>query len=161
LLHNFGEWLESLGFARVLGTTAWLYASISVVHYFTLFILVGTSVLVDLRVLGLAGKRKPVTQFAEQIYPWMWTAFWLAIISGFLMVVSDAGDFFPDRIFKIKIIMIVVAVILVIIIQRSIPKWGQLSSIPIGAKVLAFFSLFSWLGAVLAAVDIASISGLG
>ena len=38
------------------------------VHYFTLFVLVGTSVLVDLRVMGLAGTRKPVIQFAEQIY---------------------------------------------------------------------------------------------
>jgi hypothetical protein len=161
LLHNIGEWIENLFWARTLATTAWLYSSISVVHYFTLFILVGTSALVDLRVMGLAGTRKPVIQFAEQIYPWMWTAFWLAMISGFLMVSGDAGDFFPDGIFKIKIFMITLAVIFVIIVQRSIPKWGQLPAIPAGAKVLAFLSLIFWLGAILAGVEIASISGLG
>ena len=62
--------------------TAWLYASIAVAHYFTLLVLVGTSVFVDLRVLGLAATGKPIAQVGEQIYPWMWGAFVSPLFPG-------------------------------------------------------------------------------
>jgi len=161
LLHNFGEWIEHIPWVAHIGSTAWLYSSISVIHYFTLFVLVGTSILVDLRVLGLAARKQPVTKFASQIFPWMWTAFWLAIVSGFLMFATAAGDFLPDHIFQIKMAVILAAVIFVILVQRNIPRWGDLPSIPAGAKVVAWLSLILWIGAILAGVDIAAISGLG
>ena len=160
-MHAFGEWMEHLSWVSYVGNTAWLYSSISVVHYFTLFVLVGTSVLVDLRVLGLAGRKQPVAQFAAQIFPWMWTAFLLAVLSGFLMFTTDAGDLLPDPVFKIKMGVIFLAVIFVIIVQRNIRKWGELPSIPAGAKAIAFISLTLWIGAILAGVDVAAISGLG
>ncbi len=161
LLHAFGEWMEHLSWVAYVGSTAWLYSGISVVHYFTLFVLVGTSVLIDLRVLGLAGRTQPVAKFAAQIFPWVWTAFWLAILSGFLMFATDAGDFLPDPVFEVKLGVIFLAVIFVIVVQRSIPKWGELPSIPSGAKAIALISLILWIGAILAGVDVAAISGLG
>jgi hypothetical protein len=160
-LHDFGEWMEHLSWIAYLSNTAWLYSSVSVVHYFTLFVLVGTSVLVDLRILGWAARTQPVAKFAAQVFPWTWTAFWLAILSGFLMFTTDAGDFLPDPIFRIKMAVIFLAVIFVIIVQRNIPRWGELPSMPAGAKTVALISLILWLGAILAGVDIAAISGLG
>ncbi len=88
MLHNIGEWIEHWGWVQYVAMTGWLYSGISVVHYFTLFVAVGTTLMIDLRVLQLAATGKPVVQIAEQIYPWMWGAFWLAIISGF----SDVHD---------------------------------------------------------------------
>jgi len=153
--------MEHLSWVQYVGMTAWLYSSIAVVHYFTLLVLVGTSVLVDLRVLDLAATSRPVAEVSEQIYPWMWGSFWLAIFSGFLMFTTDAGDFLPDPIFRIKMAVIFLAVIFVIIVQRNIPRWGELPSMPAGAKTVALISLILWLGAILAGVDIAAISGLG
>jgi hypothetical protein len=161
LLHNLGEWIEHFAWIQYVSQTAWLYSSISTVHYFTLFVTVGTSILVDLRVLGLTGTRKPVTQFAQQVYPWMWGAFWLAILSGFILSTTDAGDYFPDKVFDVKMVVIAIAVISTIMVQRSIPKWGQLPSVPAGAKALALISLIFWVGSILAGVEIAAISGLG
>lgn len=160
-MHNFGEWIEHLSWVEYLGMTAWLYSSVAVVHYFTLLVLVGTGVLVDLRVLGLAATRKPVAQVSEQIYPWMWGAFWLAVLSGFLMFTTDAGDYLPDTVFRVKMTTILLAVISTILVQRGVPKWAQLPSIPAGAKVLASISLLLWIGSILAGVEIAAISGLG
>jgi hypothetical protein len=159
--HNLGEWIEHFGWVVYLANTAWLYSSVSVVHYFTLFVLVGTSVIVDLRVLGLAARRKPVVKFAEQVYPWMWGAFWLAVLSGALMAATDAGDYLPDTVFRVKMSAIVLAIIFTILVQRSIPKWGDAPSIPASGKLLAFLSLLFWVGSILAGVEIAAISGLG
>lgn len=160
-MHNFGEWMEHLGWVQYVSTTAWLYSSISTVHYFTLFVMVGTSVVIDLRVLGLAGTRKPVVQFAQQIYPWMWGAFWLAVISGFLEFATDAGDYLPDWVFRTKMTFILLAVIFTILLQRSVSGPYELKSISAGVKVLAILSLICWIGSILWGVEIAAISGLG
>ncbi len=159
--HNFGEWVEHFGWVVYLANTAWLYSSVSVVHYFTLFIMVGASVILDLRVLGLAATGKPVVKFAEQVYPWMWGAFWLAVLSGALMAATDAGDYLPDTVFRVKMSVIVLATLFTILVQRSIPKWGDAPSIPTGGKLLAVLSLLFWVGSILAGVEIAAISGLG
>lgn len=159
--HDFGEWVEHFQWVVYLANTGWLYSGVSVVHYFTLFITVGTSVLVDLRVLGLAGTRKPVAKFAEQVYPWMWGAFWLAILSGALMAATDAGDYLPDSVFRVKMTVILLALVFTILLQRSVPKWVELPSIPAFGKMLALLSLVFWVGSILAGVEIAAISGLG
>ena len=102
-----------------------------------------------------------MAKFADQIFPWMWTAFWLAIVSGFLMFATDAGDFLPDRVFETKLGVILVAVIFSIVVQRNIQKWDASPSIPAAAKVVALVSLILWIGSILAGVDVAAISGLG
>ena len=117
--------------------------------------------LVDLRVLGLAATRKPVVQFAEQIYPWMWGAFWLAIFSGFLEFITDAGDYLPDWVFKTKMTFILLAVIFTILVRRSFPKTNESLSLSGGAKLVAALSLICWIGSILWGVEIAAISGLG
>jgi len=54
---NFFEGLEHTWLVMKIAETGWLYATVSVTHYFTLFVLVGTIVLVDLRILGVAARR--------------------------------------------------------------------------------------------------------
>jgi hypothetical protein len=166
MLHNLGEWMEHFRWVQYVSTTAWLYSGISAIHYFTLFITVGTAVLIDLRVLGLAATRKPVSQVAQQIYPWLWGAFWLAILSGFLEFITDAGDYLPDWVFKTKMSFILLSVIFTMLLWRSIPKpavgeTDKLASLSGGAKILAALSLICWIGSILWGVEIAAISGLG
>lgn len=166
MLHNIGEWMEHFGWVQYVSTTAWLYSGISAIHYFTLFITVGTAVLIDLRVLGLAATRKPVSQFAQQVYPWMWGACWIAIFSGFLEFITDAGDYLPDHVFETKMTTILLAVIFTVLVWRSIPKVvageaDTTAALSGGSKVLAALSLIFWIGSILAGVEIAAISGLG
>lgn len=155
------EGLEQVGWVKVLGTTGWLYSSVSVIHYFTLFFFIGTIALVDLRILGLAGRGQTISLLADQLLPWTWIGFTLAMISGFLLFTTDATDYAPDRVFQAKMLVILLAVIFTVIVQRGQRRWNQLPAVPTVAKVIAALSLLLWLGAILAAVDIAALSGLG
>ena len=155
------ESLEQVGWVKVLATTGWLYSSVSVIHYFTLFFFIGTIVLVDLRILGLAGRGQTISLLADQLLPWTWIGFTLAMISGFLLFTTDAGDYAPDHVFQAKMLVILLAFIFTVIVHRGQRKWNQLPAIPLGVKVIAALSLLLWLGAILAGVDIAALSGLG
>lgn len=155
------EVLEHVRWVQTVATTAWLYSSVSVIHYFTLFFTIGTIVLVDLRVIGIADRNQTLAQLAEQMLPWTWVGFAFAMISGFILFITDAGDFAPDHVFQAKMLTILVAVIFTIIVQLRIPDWNKAPAMPTGARVLAFVSLLLWLGTILAGVDIAALSGLG
>jgi len=158
---NFFEGLEHTTWVMKIAETGWLYAAVSVTHYFTLFVLVGTIVLVDLRILGVAARSQSVTQVADTLFPWTWTALGLALLSGFLMFTTDGGDYYPDRIFRIKMTVILLALISTVIVSRNVRKWDQAPAISTGAKLVALVSIVLWIGSILAGVEIAAISGLG
>jgi hypothetical protein len=157
----FWNWLQETSIIDRIGDTGWMYDTFSVLHYFSVFVFIGTIVLVDLRVMGLAARRQTVAQFASNLFPWMWTGFAIAVISGFFEFAPTGTTFSPDPIFRTKMVVIVLAVEFAIIVQRKAPQWSELPSIPTGAKVVAAISLLLWLGAILAALDVAAISGLG
>jgi hypothetical protein len=91
------ESLEHVGWVTVLANTGWMYATVSVVHYFTLLFFIGTIALVDLRILGVADRNQTLSLLADQLLPWTWIGFALAMISGFLLFTTDAGDYAPER----------------------------------------------------------------
>jgi len=158
---NFCEWLEHTSIVSTIAGTGWMYASFSVLHYFSLFVLVGTMILVDLRVLGVAARSQSVSAVAEQLFPWTWTALGLALFSGFVMFATDAGDYYPDTVFRVKMTVILLALIFAVILHRSIPAWDKTEKPSGSAKIVALISLLLWVGAILAGVEIAAISGLG
>ena len=155
------EALEQLSWVKTLGSTGWMYVSVSVAHYLGIFWCVGSVAIVDLRVMGLAAKKRNAGELAKQLFPWAWIAFALAIISGFLMFATDAGDWAPSRVFHIKLALITTSVVFAIIVQRGAPKWSQSPEIPNAAKIIALISLVLWIVTILSASEIPALEGLG
>jgi hypothetical protein len=127
---------------------------VELAHYFGFLLLVGAIVMVDLRVLGVAGRRQSVTQLADHLFPLMWTGLGLAVLSGFILFAGDATTFCPNPVFHAKLVVISLAVVFGCIVQRKVRKWDQLPCIPVGAKFTVLASLALWIGVILAAVEI-------
>jgi uncharacterized membrane protein len=155
------EMLEHNAFTNLLNNVGWMYATLAVIHYFSIFIVVGTVAILDLRILGVAARSQGVAQLSETLSPWTWTALVLALLSGFTMFTTDAIDFFPDTVFRVKMTVLFLAIVFTIIVKLSVPKWDQSTAIPAAAKMVALVSLVLWVGTILAGVEIAAISGLG
>ena len=155
------EALEQSAWIKTLGETGWMYATVSVIHYLTMFWCIGSMAVVDLRVMGVAARKRNLRELAEQILPWAWTGLALASLSGFLMFATDAGDWAPDRIFHYKVTLIIVSVVLAILVQRGISSWGSSPEIPTWAKILAGVALLSWIATILISSEIPALEGLG
>jgi hypothetical protein len=157
----FWTWLQGVSIIDKIGDTGYLYNTFSVLHYFCVFVMVGSMTLVDLRVLGVAARRVTIAELADQIFPWMWTAFAIATISGFFEFAPTGASFSTSLQFQMKTVFIVLAVVFAIIVQRGVRKWSQMPEVPVGAKVIAVLSILLWLGAILFALNVAAIDGLG
>ena len=157
---NFFQWLEHSSVITTISNSKWMYPAVEVTHFFSLFLLVGTAAVVDLRLLGLAGRSQSVTELAEQLFPWSWIGLGLCVLSGFFMFAASATGFVVNTQFLIKMVVTVAAIVFGVVVQRSTPKWDQPSGTPLLAKVTAVISLALWIGAILMAAEIANYSEL-
>ena len=155
------EALEQMGWVKTFSTTGWMYNSVSVIHYLTMFWFIGSIAVVDLRVMGVAAKKRNVAEFAAQLFPWAWTGMALAIVSGFLMFTASAGDWAPDPVFHVKLFFITLSVVFTILVQYFAPSWGQSVETPNWAKVVALVSLLLWIATIVSASEIPAMEGLG
>jgi hypothetical protein len=155
------EALEQTGWVKTFGSTGWMYASVSVIHYLTFFWCVGSMAMVDLRVMGIAGRKRTLSEISSQFYPWAWTGFALAVVSGFFMFATAAGDWAPDPVFHVKLLMLGLSLVFAIVVQFGVPKWSSLPEIPTSAKVIAGIALLLWILTILSASEIPAMEGLG
>jgi hypothetical protein len=155
------EALEQTAWVKTLGSTGWMYSTVAVTHYLTMFWCIGSIAVVDLRVMGIAARRRGLGELAEQLFPWAWIGFAFALLSGFLMFATDAGDWAPSRVFHWKLALIATSAIVAGVVQWLAPRLTGRSEIPTWAKLVALLSLLLWIVTILSASEIPALEGLG
>jgi len=161
MLLHLCRWLQDNSLIAAINGTAWTAAATEIVHYFSMFILVGSMVIVDLRVLGLVGRRQNATHLADRLFPWMWISLALNFLSGFLMFAGSATAYYRNDIFYDKMGVILLAIVASIIVQQKVRKWDQLPAMPAWAKLIAVVSIGLWIGAIVAGVEVPALTGVG
>ena len=141
--------LQHAGWVSTLATHRWIYGLVSVIHHSAVLLSIGTIVLLDLRILGVANQNLAVSACARQLRPWAWIGFASAVISGFLLFAGQASLYVAATPFLVKMFIIVLAVM-----AALAAEWSN-------TKLLALISIVLWLGALLAAVEISELTGLG
>src|SRR6202158_218859 len=150
MLLHLCRWLQENSFIAMLNGTPWTAAALEIVHYFSMFILVGSMVIVDLRVLGLVGRRQDATELADRLFSWIWASLALNALSGVLMFARSATSYYGNDVFYDKVMVIVLAIVANIIVQQKVLKWNQLPAMPAWAKLVAVVSIVLWIGAITA-----------
>jgi hypothetical protein len=129
-------------------------------HYFSLFIVVGSSFYIDLRLLGLAANDQTLQQLADRAFPAIWIAMVFNFLSGFTMFAGSATGYLINGWFYFKMCATVACLISVYIIQRNIKNW-DLPKIPVMGKLFAVLSIILWIGTILIGVEVPAITGVG
>jgi uncharacterized membrane protein len=161
MLLHLCRWLQNNSFIALMNGTAWAAAALEIVHYFSMFILVGSMVIVDLRVLGLVGRRQDATQLADRLFPWIWASLALNVLSGFFMFAGSATAYYGNDIFYDKMTVLLLAIVANMIVQKKVRKWNQLPAMPAWAKLIAVVSIGLWIGAIIAGVEVPALTGVG
>ena len=149
---DFLLWLEQLRFSIWVreSSSIWAFPMFLFMHALGMSMIAGVSAVVDLGILGFWPKVsiKPL----ERLYPLMWTGFWINAVTGSVLMIVDATTKLTNPVFYIKMIFVFSGVWLLVTIRKRVfenPELGK-SSVPDGAKLLAWASLFCWLGAITA-----------
>jgi hypothetical protein len=160
-MQHFCEALQHNSWIIFLNSSIPITSFFEVCHYAGFFLLVGSIALIDLRVLGIAGRRQTATEMAQQLFPWMWIGLLFAAVSGFLMFAGDAIDFYEASLFRTKILVLLAALVVGIFVQWQVPRWDRQPKMPLAAKSVALLSLILWVATILAALEVPAINGVG
>ena len=153
--------LQHAGWVTTLGTSRGLFGLVSVVHYSAVFFCVGTLILLDVRILGIAYRNQTLSSVAEQLRPWFWIGFGSAALSGFLLFAVEAGDYAAATPFRMKMLVTVLATASALAIDWRVQTWDRASTMPVTARLIALISIMLWLGTILVSVEIPALTGLG
>jgi hypothetical protein len=160
-MHSLSQWIQSIGWIAATEASPVGAAVVEVSHYFSMFLLVGSMALVDLRILGVTGRSQTASELGAQVFPTMWVGFVLVTITGCLQAAATATQYYNNDYFWLKIAAMFAATVVGIVIERNVSKWDRLPAIPVWAKVMALLSLVLWIGTILAGVEVPALTGVG
>ena len=146
-----GGLLQSL-YDSSLGTaireSSTLFPWIESLHVLMIATVVGTIVMVDLRLIGFSAHRRGARQLIVEMLPFTWVAFAVAAITGSLLFVSNATGYAESLPFRCKLVAIAIAGINMAIFHmtayRKIGEWDDALPTPAGARIAGITSLMLW-----------------
>jgi uncharacterized membrane protein len=146
------EWLQNLPWASGVKHSAWQFPVIESTHSLALSVMLWPAAILDLRLLGLVMRRRPVSQVAAQFLPWVWTGFAVMILSGAVLFASEAVKCYNSPFFRTKLVLISVAGLNALVFHktvfRGVDSWDKDAPTPWRAKVAGACSLLIWVGVV-------------
>jgi hypothetical protein len=150
---SFCEWLARTPGSLALHESLWVYPIVESVHVLTLCLFVGTAFLLDLRLMGLAMQRVPVSQVGG-LLPWTRAGFAVMLISGALLFYAVPVKTYLSVFFRLKMAMLLLAGcnagVFHWTIYRSVWQWDLNGVPPPRARFAGALSLALWTGVIVA-----------
>ena len=140
------QWTETSAFFIWLreSPSIWAYPIVFFLHTIGLVFTAGVSIVIAARVLGAIPQQR-IEPFAKFFRP-IWIGVWLTALSGVVMLLSDFQTRVGNKLFPVKMALVVAAIVLTALLRRRVEREDESAS----ARALAAASLVCWLGAIAA-----------
>ena len=89
----------------------WVFPVVETLHVLGFTLLVGTVVILDLRLLGWRLHKQPVSRVARDLSPWIWTGIIVQLITGPYLFSGDPFEYVQVTAFRVKMTLLLVALI--------------------------------------------------
>lgn len=137
-----------------LNNNEWAFPLLECIHILGFAVAIGTIVMVDLRLFGVAFQRLPVRDLAKSMAPWTLLGLAAVLTSGPLIFTSDPNMYLLNQGFRFKMGCLLVALLYNYTIRRSVALSAPL---PGTAKLVAAGSVAAWLSVVFGGIFIAFV----
>ncbi|HLK48347.1 MAG TPA: DUF6644 family protein [Bryobacteraceae bacterium] len=149
---GFCEWLQSLPLASGVKASSWQFPVIESIHSLGLSVMLWPAALLDMRLLGIVMKKRPVSRVAAQFLPWVWAGFVTMVLTGVVLFASEAVKCYNSPFFRAKLVLLVLAGLNALLfhttIFRDVASWDEKTATPLRARVAGACSLAIWIGVV-------------
>ena len=149
----FCEWLGATPGSIALHESLFMYPLVESVHVLTLCLFVGMTMLLDLRLIGLAMRRVPVSEVVVRLQPWMFLGFFVMVVSGVLLFYAIPVRSYQNIFFRTKAVFLVLAGLNAWAFHRgvfrNVSSWGLEAEPPSRARRAGVLSLVLWAAVII------------
>ena len=139
-------WMETSALGQLMRDSVWLFPAAEILHFIGLSLLMGSVIIVDLRLLGFT--EQVTLQSVYRFLPLSLTGFGINLLTGVLFCFTDPYRYYPNFAFRVKLFLILLAGLNVLwfklaVYRDSIKMSAQDNTAPV-AKIIALLSLLIW-----------------
>jgi hypothetical protein len=110
-LAGFFEWLGNTSWSIALHESRYVFLFVLMLHVLTISVFVGTSAMIDLRLLGKTLTRVPVSQVVSRLLPWNEAGFVVMVVTGSLLFYAAPLARYENIFFRLKMAALLIAVL--------------------------------------------------
>jgi hypothetical protein len=135
----------------------WVFPVVESLHLCGFTLLVGSAAIVDLRLMGLCLQRLRISELAATLSPWMWTGFFIQLVTGIFLFSGDPREYVQVAAFRNKMLLLVVAAIFQYGIVRRATAPDRDAAALTGRRLIGLASLALWTAVPLAGLWIGNL----
>jgi hypothetical protein len=144
------SWMETSALGQLMRDSVWLFPAAEILHFVGLSLLIGSVLVVDLRLLGVI--RMVSYQAVYKFLPLSLIGFGINLFTGVLFCFTDPFRYYPNLAFRIKLVLILLAGLNALWFKLAVfAKSVDLSaedSVGLAAKIIALFSVLIWFSVI-------------
>jgi len=138
------QWASHAPILAVMRNSKWGFAVVEMVHLLALASFGGTLLLIDLGVLGIGLRPRPVSSVARGLARLFRGSLILTVVSGALLVSAEAMKCYYHPAFRVKMLLFVLALTFNFTLHRKLVETQTDATPTAGSKVSAVVSLALW-----------------
>lgn len=127
---------------------AWTIPAIQSIHIVGIGLVMGSVLMIDLRILGWAWVDQTLRQTVARFGPWLTGSLWLLLVTGLLMVVGEPVRELVTFSFWLKMALVAVGALVAVLFQRSLRRhdqhWGDSLVSQPSIKAFAIVTFLVW-----------------
>jgi hypothetical protein len=151
-VNRFAEWLSQTPLSLAIQTHEWVIPAIQSIHIVAIGVVLGSVFMIDLRILGWAGRDQTLTQTTARFGPWLSWALCALLVTGAGMVVGEPARELLALSFWLKMGLVAIGTVVALAFQRSLRRqqshWETTLVNERRIKALAIVTLLIWASVV-------------
>lgn len=151
-MNQFALWLSQTSVSQVIQVNAWVIPTVQSIHIVAIGIVLSSVFMIDLRILGWAGRDQALSETTSRFFPWLSWALCVLLVTGVAMVIGEPVRELMAFSFWFKMCLVAIGTVVAVAFQRSVrrnaPQWESSFVKQRNVKSLAILTLFVWASVV-------------
>jgi len=151
MVQAFCDWLSNTPVSLKIQTVLWIIPAVQTVHILSVSIVMASMAMLDLRLIGLAGKRQPISRMIDRFVPWVWRVLLILLATGTILTIGEPERELLNWAFRTKMAMVATVSLITLVVQqmnkRDATFWENRR---IAAAAVGVVSLLLWVAIVTA-----------
>lgn len=153
-MKQFADWLSTTSPSVFIQThNSWVIPTIQSIHIIGIGVVLGSALMICLRILGWAGLDQTLRQTTSRFGPWLTGGLWLMLATGILMVIGEPVRELVTFSFWLKMFLVAVSTLIAASFQINRRKherrWEETLMQRRSIQGLAILTFLIWLGIII------------
>ena len=150
-MNRFAEWLSTTApSVYIQNHNDWIIPLIQSIHIVGIAVVLGSVLMINLRILGWAGMDQTLRQTSTRFAPWVTSALYLLLATGILMVIGEPVRELVTFSFWLKMFLVALSTVIAVNFQHKLRadrqpiKWLALATFLIWAFIIVLGRLIAY-----------------